>query len=302
MRNFRVNRAEKPVGILPFMPSKTLDTDAMFHRARRLCLSYWKELRRLRKVVLEQWDRDDIHDLRVASRRFRAVLNLLRPLCDVKGSRRLAGKVRSLTALLGTLRNLDEAALFLEENTTQFDMSAIIGRLHSLRADEQSAVSKVLKSFKPREFNRIVRKITAEMTEKNLAARKKSSLPIYLADVSIDRFGAIQTFMSAALCCEKDEQLHELRIAIKKWRYLVEIASQILDSNADDTVAQLKKYQSLLGQLNDLRVFKELCAETVNSSDEQAAVEHLIALEHDRLLKEFTALAVAEPLNYSFKI
>ena len=302
MRSIRVNRAEKTVWNPPFMSSKSLDTDAMFDRARRLCLSYWKELRRLRKVVLEQWGRDDIHDLRVASRRFRALLNLLRPLCDVKGSRRLAGKVRSLTALLGTLRNLDEAAVFLEANTTQFDMSAVIGRLHSMRADEQCAVSKVLKSFKPREFNRIVRKITAGMTVKNLAARKKSSLPAYLADVSIDRFGAIQTFMSAALCCEKDEQLHELRIAIKKWRYFVEIASQILDRNANETVAQLKKYQSLLGKLNDLKVFKELCAETGNSSEEQAAAEHLTALEHDRLLKEFTALAVAEPLDYSFKI
>ena len=56
-----------------------------------------------------------------------------------------------------------------------------------------------------------------------------------------------------------DENLHELRIEGKKFRYLLEFFHSLFDQDAvDEYLKQMKKLQNTLGDFNDLAVQKDM--------------------------------------------
>src|SRR5512147_1518447 len=62
--------------------------------------------------TLKTLDSEDIHDLRVASRRLREGLSLFESCYPPEKIARLARRVKDVTRLLGKIRNDDEAILF----------------------------------------------------------------------------------------------------------------------------------------------------------------------------------------------
>src|SRR5690242_5285968 len=69
--------------------------------------------------LFQRWDRakksfslDDIHDLRVSSRRLREALALFAPCFPDRKMGRINSRIKRLTNLLGTMRNTDEALLY----------------------------------------------------------------------------------------------------------------------------------------------------------------------------------------------
>ena len=278
------------------------DTAIMLERSRNLFFSHWEELLRLRFVVLKSCEHEDIHDLRVASRRFRAALNLLSPMCRTGDVRRVSKAVRRLTRTLGELRNLDEALLFFRSHTGQSALPDLIERLAAMRENEERRVLGALMEFKPHKLDRLVREMVAGITTCNSAKWAIPPLPAYLSDTSISLFETLQSFLPAALCFENSEQRHSLRIAIKKWRYFMEIVSKIVEQNQDALLERLKRYQSLLGSMNDMTVFNEMCRDSGVAGDEPGAAQEIIAGETKRLFGEFVLLVATEPLSYTFLI
>ncbi|OGU12237.1 MAG: hypothetical protein A2075_11320 [Geobacteraceae bacterium GWC2_58_44] len=76
---------------------------------------------RLKKKVLDTWDPDDIHDLRVASRRVREGLELFSPCYQNDAVNRLVRRVKRVTRFLGEMRNMDEALLFFDALAGELD-------------------------------------------------------------------------------------------------------------------------------------------------------------------------------------
>ena len=93
------------------------DLSVVQERFSGILLAHWEELLRLRRVVLKTSDLDDIHDLRVASRRFRAVLDLYCRLSSKSPKSGVNKSVRKLTRTLGGLRNVDESRIFFQDRT-----------------------------------------------------------------------------------------------------------------------------------------------------------------------------------------
>lgn len=257
---------------------------------------------RLRGVVLKSCGHEDIHDLRVASRRFRAALNLLGPLCGDRNVPRVTKAIRRLTRVLGNLRNLDEALLFFGSHTDQTELSGLLNQLADMREREQHKVIKALKGFRPGRINPLVSDMAAGLKKKNMQKMGISSLPSYFAMTSTALTGNIQTLLPSALRPENIEERHALRIAFKKLRYFLEIVSRIMECDCDAILEQLKRYQTLLGSMNDMQVFALICREAGGSSNDLAAAEQLTATESERLFMEFAALVEAEPLDYTFPV
>src|SRR5512136_2315517 len=65
--------------------------------------------------VLKTSDPEDIHDLRVSSRRLREGLALFAPCYPPESLKRLVRGLKRVTRLLGDIRNTDEAILFFTE-------------------------------------------------------------------------------------------------------------------------------------------------------------------------------------------
>ncbi len=280
------------------------DTEIILDRFRDIFLVQWEELLDLRQKVLKTSDPDDIHDLRVASRRFRAIMRLYEHLTRSESNAKLNKNVRKLTQTLGGLRNIDEALLFFRSRTSS-GFSAdhpIFKILSEARALELSRISAALKTFNHLQLDIVVRGLAAGFTPECTPAGEKGSLPACFSDLSIELYKPIYRLSAVSTVPNQHESRHALRIGIKKWRYFLEIAAQVLDCDYTPVLRLLKDYQSVLGRMNDIAEFAVLCRNLALPLSEQEFVSELLETEDELLLGEFIKLAELKPLTYTFKV
>lgn len=290
------------------MPAKPArlppDSTAILERSRGVFFAQWEELLRLRRAVLKTSDLDDIHDLRVASRRFRAAMELFSPFAP-KGSKNVLRKsVRKLTRMLGGLRNIDEAQLFFQSRTPP-DISTdnkLFHTLSILRSRELKRIGKALKGFDHRNLDRLVREMVSGLNEDCITERSRFSLLAYFSDVSIRLYLPIQQLLAVSTAPGHRASRHALRIAIKKWRYFFEIIAQVLERDYTQILELLKEYQSILGRMNDIVEFELLLHNLELTPDTREYVEATLLAEDDLLLENLTELIERKPLAYTFLI
>ncbi len=271
-------------------------------QSRGVFFAQWEELLRLRRVAIKTSDQNDIHDLRVASRRFRAVLELFYPSVPKGSITELRKSIRKLTQILGGLRNIDEALIFFQSRV-RADVSAdkkLFFNLTELRAKELKRIDKALIAFDHRHLDRIVRKMVEGLNENSIKKRNGISLLAYFSDVSIRQYLPIHRLLTGSTEPERRSARHALRIAIKKWRYFFEIISQVLDRDYTHIQELLKEYQSLLGQMNDITVFRVLISNMELPSKDQEHFKSILMEEDALLLGKFTKLIERKPLVYTF--
>ncbi len=288
------------------MPTKKVqvadDSSTILKRCRSILLAGWEDLRATRRAVLKTFDSEDIHDLRVASRRFRALVKLFEPWIPSKKAAVMNKKVRKLTRSLGVLRNIDEAQLFFRRHspTDSGPESLFSCDLSKMRSDEMKRAAKTLALFDHDDLDRIVRKLAASLEKGRSADLGGISLPGYFSNTSISLFQAIHTLLPAAASREAREPRHSLRIAIKKWRYFLEIAGPALDSDCGSILGLLREYQSILGRMNDVAEFGRLCEKLTLSQHERGIVENMLRAEDEILLDKFEELIRQKPITYYF--
>lgn len=278
----------------------TPDLSVVQERFSGVFIAHWEELLRLRRVALKTSDLDDIHDLRVASRRFRAVLDLYRRLSLKNAKAGVNKNVRKLTRTLGGLRNVDEARIFFQARTgTDAFAGSVLGRtLSGLRSREVKRIGKVLISFEHRKLDRIVRKMVARMNLDHIRERNDLSIPTIFSDVSAGMYRPIQEALPVSTIPGHRAERHSLRIAIKKWRYFLEITAQVLELDYSSVLEQLKEYQSYLGRMNDIVEFEILLRGLELPKSELEHAQAILIAEDASLLAGFRNLAECNPLKY----
>jgi CHAD domain-containing protein len=290
---------------MPPKPSRLWpDSATILERSRGVFFAQWEELLRLRRAVIKSADLNDIHDLRVASRRFRAVLELFYPFLPKGPKTELRKNIRKLTRILGGLRNIDEAQLFFQTRV-EADASVdneLVKSLARLRPLEMKRIERSLKSFDHRTLGKMVREMVAGVNEVSITERNSISLLAYFSDVSIRQYLPIHQLLTVSTIPEHYASRHALRIGIKKWRYFFEIISQILDRDYTTLLELLKEYQSILGRMNDIAEFKILLKTVKQAANERELAKATFAAESTRLLEDFTTLIERKPLTYTFLI
>lgn len=271
-------------------------------RSREIMLEQWRELLLLRRSVLKTSDLEAIHDLRVASRRFRAALRLFEPWLPQKNAALLLKNLRKLTRVLGGLRNIDEALLFFRLRTPagsarEYQLCYL---LTQMREGELALVKESLAAFDRHRLNRTVRKAAARLAANHISADKEGSLPGYFSDTCRRLSQPIQDLLPLATSPEQRGSRHQLRIAIKKWRYFFEIVTPVLGSDAAPILGLLKDYQTILGRMNDVAVFGALCDSLTLSRRERMFVKSTLQGEDELLLKQLIELIRQRPLAYTF--
>ena len=280
------------------------DPATILERSRGVLFAQWQELLRLRCTVLKTYDQDDIHDLRVATRRFRALLELFDPIAPKSAKNELKKVIRKITQVLGGLRNIDEALLFFPPRIDA--ETAAGGRLFQalsrLRSGKLKRIEKALIAFDQRTLDRMVREIVAALNEGCLADRHGFSLQAYFSETSIRQYLPIHRLLAVSMVPEQRESRHALRIAIKKWRYVLEIVSTVLDCDYSALLGLLKEYQSILGRMNDIAEFEILLKALELPRNERDQAEAILRHEDALLLEMFSELIERKPLVYTFLI
>jgi exopolyphosphatase/guanosine-5'-triphosphate,3'-diphosphate pyrophosphatase len=210
-------------------------------------LSYWME------QVLEECDKafpemgtDPVHDLRTALRRCRSMAEGIRVLDRDPAWKKMRRAGKQLFSSLGDLRDTHVMREWVQKLAPENDASGRILAAH-LSAQEQKL--KQTAALALQEFDRKQWKAWAGKLP-DRAARIPLNSPIF-AHLALERWHEARVLHHRALRNRSHGAFHELRIGLKRFRYIVE---NFLPSLYERWGDALKNIQDVLGEAHDLGV------------------------------------------------
>jgi CHAD domain-containing protein len=208
-------------------------------------------------------DERALHRTRVASRRLRELLPVLQLEGKVAGE--LGRRLRKVIQRLGRIRELDVTLMLVEELKTvgDYDADALERVGSAIRQEREQAREELLAKWPAREIRRVGSKLAdlADVLESSDHDRSQGVTRglRWAVDARIHRRGAeLKAAIEDAGAVYLPERLHAVRIALKKFRYAVELASEIAsDKRLRADLRLLKRNQDLLGRWHDRQVLIE---------------------------------------------
>lgn len=198
-------------------------------------------------------DIEDLHQMRVATRRLRAALSLFRDVLPQR-SEAVREQFRWLGALLGEVRDLDVQMERIEGWREQGELdpesaSFLIGLLAERRSDARAAMLDGLDSVR---YDRLVAS-ARRLLDSGLGPRGAARAPVALVGPSlIERRHRAVRKAGDALSPQSDPgEFHAMRIRVKRLRYAIEYLSDLYGKPAKEYVARLVALQDLLGEHQD---------------------------------------------------
>ena len=225
-----------------------------------------------------------IHQARVATRRLRAALPIV---SRGSKSRKLTKPISRLTRALGLVRELDVALLNLEELAADASVPVEgIGLLRTILEEERRRLcADMVKQIERTDLERVERKALAaarRFHDAGEAARGDANRSREVGKKAARRAIALQTAIENAGGIYLPDRLHQVRIAVKKLRYVLEIAKELSRSRASARLRTLKTAQDLLGRMHDLEVLI-MRIRALQGSDRAPALK--VSADLDRLVR-----------------
>ena len=198
-----------------------------------------------------------VHQARVATRRLREALPVLRKSLDAHAIDRARLRVRRMTRALGPVRELDVALGNLDDYANRGVASArAISRVRQSIVQERLRRRRaMLGEITPGKVERLRRELSAVGSGPRVGGRPGA---IRDAVHGVERRAKrLEEAIDAAGSLYDADRLHAVRIAAKKLRYAMEIERELKRSRVTSRIRQLKNLQDLLGHVHDLHVFGE---------------------------------------------
>lgn len=213
-------------------------------------------------------DAEDLHKMRVATRRMRAAWRTFDGAYRPKLQKRYVRELRSVAAALGSVRDLDvqleslgayEAQL---SETEALALTPLRDEWRQRRGEARVALAALLDS---RDYERFVDDyLTFVETYGAGAATADDGRTLRVRDTAAGRiwqaFEQVRTH-DAGLPWADVPALHALRIDGKRLRYSLEFFREVLPGTADDLIAAVTAMQDHLGQINDAHLAAGLVRE-----------------------------------------
>lgn len=197
---------------------------------------------------------EGVHQARVASRRLREVVPILATGLDDIRLKPLERDLRALTRALGPVRELDVAAGMVDElGLVEGDAQRLRSTWHAhLQHARRSPVRRLRVALAPARRREVDRELAAFATARGASDDRgwREALAHRLGERARDLRHRIHRTGSLY----RPEPLHEVRIAAKKLRYVLEITAEARLARLARPLRTLKAAQDSLGRLHDLDV------------------------------------------------
>jgi CHAD domain-containing protein len=229
-------------------------------------------------------DAKSLHQARVATRRLRAAL----PLFGAgRKAEKVARCVRRLTRVLGPARELDVSLLILDELEKSPDVPrAPIDRLRGSIADERRRLQEHVRERLDEFDIQKVRKRAIAVARKGAdeKAPRDTEAVAWARQRTTRRARRLAAAIEHAAGMYLPDRLHDVRIAIKKLRYTLELDAVSRDGRPRNAAAlhTLRNMQDLLGRMHDLEV---LIARTRSIQSSPGASTLKMSADLDRLVR-----------------
>jgi CHAD domain-containing protein len=218
--------------------------------------SHWQSTGAALDKFREHGDGSGVHDLRVGLRRLMAALDLASAL-DAGASRRVQRELKTLLSALSPLRDLQVQERTLERlGPTEPRLAEVARELSRRRKRAARSLVQVASKFPAARCGQALVRC-AEKLEKESSTPSAARL-LTLAAVA-RRYAKFDRRRRAVADTDR-HALHRVRVAFKRYRYAVEIASPLLSKPAQDMVEAMKRFQGELGAIQDASVLIETLA------------------------------------------
>ena len=250
--------------------------DNVFSTAAEEGKRVFARLSRYLDRVSKHADIRSIHRFRTNSRRVEALVAELVP--DGAGKRKLLKQLAKLRKKAGQLRDLDVQQAFLKELKIPDRQNHRAELIERLREEHELRVRKIAHSFDPGSLKKLrkrLRRVKAEVKFSGID-------PLELALKQLPRP------QGASL---SEQQLHALRIAAKRARYLAELAGD--SSAAKEFIEQLKRAQDEIGQWHDVLKLEQRAEKLFGGVHNSALVSALKNISAARFRRATNGLIAA---------
>ena len=269
-----------------------LRTDPMAEAGRKILAEQIRRMRRREAGSRTGEDIEDVHQMRVAIRRMRSLLNLIGAHYRAKTVRRTTQGLREIARALGAVRDLDVLILDLDDYAGALPcderetMAQVIALLDARRSDHRRRLNKLFDSKRYRQFVRRFRRMCKRPGAGARVVKRKETphqlrhvLPLLLHG-RLARVRAYDTVLPAA----NDVVLHALRVEFKQLRYAVEFFQPVLGASARRFLVEVKAMQEILGRINDIAVFADYMNRIEGLSPRQTALVEIYIAARDHEL------------------
>ena len=199
-------------------------------------------------------DIEELHDMRVASRRLRAAVSLFGELLPAEAAR-LRPELAWIGQTIGAVRDLDVQLAQLDEWTEALPESdrQALAPLHALLAEERErARADMLEALDSPRYQRFIRRFGAMLRARS--GTRTGPARAVAPDLVRRRHRALRKAMRRVDSEGEPETYHRLRIAGKRFRYALEFLSDVYPGETARLVRRTVALQDLLGDYQDAHV------------------------------------------------
>jgi CHAD domain-containing protein len=264
----------------PEQPPKSVDAAT---RLRDLLVAQYEAMLANDPGVRLGEDAEALHQLRVATRRSRALLRAARGLVAPEWSEPLRAELAWLGGLLGPVRDLDVLLDHLDAETASLggaDARAFKSLRAKLEQERLASRDLLLEAMSDQRYFRLLD--TLERHDVASVTETAVSLP----EIAGQAFARLRKAVKGLPKRPSDDELHRIRIQTKRARYAAELAEPVLGKAGIRFVRRAKTVQDVIGEHQDAAVADGRIRELAVGSGSRTALAAGRLVERQRLRKK----------------
>ncbi len=242
---------------------------------------------------------DELHDLRVASRRFIRILSALAPCFPRGESKRMRRGLKRIMVQAGDIRDYD-IAIHLINRMELPDSGTLLRQIQKRREQSATVLSASLQRWQARNLparwraalnsGRDLKSADAEFRAVPAETMAKRLLP----DMVAEHFQRGEAATGKKMPAHK---IHRFRIAAKNFRYTLDFFAPLYAGTLPLLIDRLKDVQTILGDINDCTTARRIVKEEVTGNGDEAVLNDVLSGLKERQrkkIKEFREQYTAE--------
>ncbi|MCP2262217.1 CHAD domain-containing protein [Streptoalloteichus tenebrarius] len=229
-------------------------------------------------------DPEDLHQMRVAVRRMRAVLRSARDTLDRDWADDTRAELGWLGRALGPVRDLDVLVAHLRAESQDFadeERAAVERLLDGLCAERRRARERLLAVLAEERYQALLHRLADAATTGVPASGHASDLMAVIRR----EYRALRDSVRRAHKDPTDQRLHAIRVRGKRLRYTLELAEPALGKRGRRVLRALREMQDVLGEHQDAHVAEERVRALLTPRDGDTPVPPEVAFVAGRLVE-----------------
>ncbi len=251
----------EPRSVIGIMPD-----DSLAEAGRKVWQFHFALMLSHEQGTIRGQDAEELHDMRVATRRMRTAFDVFAPAFDPKTMKHYLKSLRTAGRVLGEVRDLD--VIYQHASNYQGDekdgnhpgLDPLLAAWSKIIDKKRQKMVQHLQSDEYQKFKldfnlflHNTQTISHDYGMGGASSHLRDVVPVLV----YGRYAAVKAYENI-LATASVEQLHALRIEFKKFRYVLEYFREILGDHIGHAITELKQLQDHLGDLHDTDVACQL--------------------------------------------